>query len=91
MPNLEANPRPNYRIRRGCGNCKWLLTDPIKTNFGYCTLPLGPSLKKTELRKHVDEFKETHYLSICENHQWKSKGHIKKLIKRTGVRFDGEL
>lgn len=91
MPELEANPRPNYKIQRCCGTCRFFYHSSrvIRTpRDGYCVLPLGPKLKKTQYIEHVDEFHASDVYAVCDHHQWKSAGQIKSITERSGARFD---
>lgn len=85
---IEDNPRPNHKLQRCCGNCKFFLSAKSLLKKGVCILPEGPKISKNpnrELKGRLKEFAPTHVYCYCDNHQWKAPGYIKSSIVYSGV------
>ena len=91
---IQDNPRPNHQLSRCCGNCKFFLSTQTGTKQGRCILPEGPKLVKNinrlkELKSaaKMSTFAKTHPYCICDNHQWRSSGYIKRSTVWAGVKM----
>ena len=86
--SIESNPRPNHKMTRCCGNCKFFLSSTSENKYGRCILPDGPKMAQNpnkELKGRMDEFAPTYAQCYCDNHQWKPKGYLRRAIKYAGV------
>jgi len=93
--------RPNFRVARCCGNCKYYWYYKGNQRRGNCKLP-DPSAKKINKKEGEkyykkttrEEWDKTHVTNVCDLHQFRS---FQKSIKLVGeyceVKFDtnGEL
>ncbi len=89
--DIQSNPRPNHRLNRCCGNCKFFLVKIAPAKKGACILPDGPKTKgdpNRVLRPRYDEFDPTFINCVCDNHIWKRKGYLKSGADHAGVSLD---
>ena len=86
--DIKINPRPNHKMTRCCGNCKFFIIKTTTYKYGHCLLPDGVQLSQTpgELKKHLYDFSPTHAFCYCANHQWKPKGYVRNILKYAGVK-----
>jgi hypothetical protein len=76
----EKEIRPNYRIVKCCGNCKYYYYRANKQRRGHCKLP-NPELKAIHTQggqsydpEEIDtKWTHTHSTTLCDNHRYKSK------------------
>ena len=97
----EENSRPNFRVTRCCGNCKYYFYRGAKSRRGYCRLPdiknrtINKSKgEKYDLNEIKDTWDKTHTTALCDNHKFRSKYYSVGIISEwTGVlfAFDGTM
>lgn len=98
----EKQPlRPDYRIIRCCGNCKFFWYEPGKDRRGYCR---GPIAKESAINTKAGEkynvnhikanWLHSHTTNICDLHKFQSKWRsIGTVSEWVGIIFnpDGSL
>ncbi len=84
--DVELNPRPNHKLQRCCGVCKYFRAESTITKKGFCVLPDGPKMTRDDLLKlQLDSFAKTHIHCYCDNHQWRSRAGLVDALKYSGV------
>lgn len=83
--DVISNPRPNHKLTRCCGNCKFFYRTSNIVKKGKCTLPEGPKLEPSDIRDQADNFDPTHAYCYCDNHQWRGRGYLRDAIEYSGV------
>jgi len=86
--DTDTNPRPNHKITRCCGNCRFFLNKTSNDKYGVCILPDGPKMAQNpnkELKDKLDQFDPTYSQCYCDNHQWKPKGYLRRAMKYAKV------
>jgi len=84
--DVELNPRPNHKLQRCCGNCKYYRARLTTTKKGRCTLPEGPKMVQAELvATPLEKFAKTHTHCYCDNHQWKGRAALRDGLVYAGV------
>ena len=97
----EEIVRPNFKVTRCCGNCKFYWYYKGNQRRGNCKLP-DPGTKKINKSKGEkyytketrDQWDKVHITNMCDFHQFRSvKGSIHDVGDYCGVKFnaDGEL
>tara|TARA_Y100000592_G_C5416810_1_gene291063 strand:- start:449 stop:808 length:360 start_codon:yes stop_codon:yes gene_type:complete len=90
--------RPNFKVARCCGNCKFYWYYKGNQRRGNCKLP-EPNLKKINKSKGESYYsKETredwdkvHITCVCDFHQFRSiKGSIHQVGDYCGVKFNSD-
>ena len=90
--------RPNFKISRCCGNCKYYWYYKGNQRRGNCKLP-DPNLKKINKSKGESYYsKETredwdkvHITCVCDYHQFRSiKGSIQHVGEYCNVKFNAD-
>ena len=87
--DVTENPRPNHRLIRCCGTCKFFLKKSPSIKKGRCILPDGPKMTSNpgrDLKDKIDTFAPTYVCCCCDNHQWRQRGYLKEGIKYAGVK-----
>ena len=93
--------RPEFRVARCCGNCKYFWYYKGNQRRGNCKLP-EPAAKKINKKEGEsyyskstkEEWDKTHITNVCSLHQFRSfQKSIKMVADYCGVKFDtnGEL
>lgn len=85
------NPRPNHRLIRCCGTCKFFLRKVASEKKGKCVLPEGPKIASNFLRHlkdKMDMFDPTYSYCCCDNHQWRKKAYLNWGAKYAGVNIN---
>jgi len=88
MLDIKKNPRPNHKITRCCGTCKFFVQNHNYGKNGACALPDGPKLTNNpskDLKKQVNKLDPTHMYCYCDNHQWRPMGYLRAAIVYSGV------
>lgn len=90
--------RPNYRITRSCGNCKYFWYHFAKQRRGFCKLP-NPKDKDPkkcfgesfDVERIYAEWHRTHSSCLCDNHVMKPKYYsIGKISEWTEKKFNAD-
>jgi hypothetical protein len=82
---LEQNYRPNFRVSRCCGTCKFFLPKGDLYKKGKCVLPRGINFNRKEKKERYEELDNTHSYACCDNHQWRTSSIIASVCKETGI------
>lgn len=88
--DIEKNPRPNHRITRCCGNCRFFLNNVSHNKEGRCILPEGPKLSNNpnkDFKNQLEKFDKTHAYCTCDNHQWKHISWLRRSLEYAGVKL----
>ena len=100
-PESPEIVRPNFKVSRCCGNCKYFWYYKGNQRRGSCKLPdpQAKKINKKEGERYYDkktrkEWDKTHITNVCDLHQFRSfQKSIKMVGEYCGVKFDtnGEL
>jgi hypothetical protein len=96
--NSTEDPRPNLRIAKCCGNCKYFWYKKNKQRRGFCRIPnphlkfvakrLGESYDENEIRKN---WAPAHVTNTCDLHRFTSIwSSINRVSDWVGKKFNAQ-